>query len=483
MFVYRPRLYAVTQLAMDLLSFWPVWACGARLRVLINPLMTLQVTTPESGAWVPPVLPVALLWIVVSWRLRLYRAPHEVNIWSVLGWAGRNAIGVCALTVVTTYFSRQFGAGASRMFVVCMIPATFGIFFATRGVTLLTMGRLQERWLRPRIALVGDWSGVGRVLGSMKSRLAHAVQGVIVPATTLAGVPGSQSVRVLGTTDQLGELLNRERIEHVIVLHGSLSDAEVERCNRVFGRMGLPVSCVLDLTDEVSRPARRLRSQGRLELSMRYGVPVIDIPARHSERTRDLVKHAFDMVLALILLPVLTPMLLATAAVIRLTSKGPALETLPRVGKGGRHFTCVKFRTTYIESDEKFAKAEFTSDGWNNNPNLTAVGRFLRRYSLDELPQIINILRSEMSFVGPRPLPTEALGPDGMSSDRFAWSEARAGVRPGVTGLWQISGRGNLTLEDMIRLDLEYVQNRSLSVDISIILETPMPVLRGTGIS
>jgi lipopolysaccharide/colanic/teichoic acid biosynthesis glycosyltransferase len=115
------------------------------------------------------------------------------------------------------------------------------------------------------------------------------------------------------------------------------------------------------------------------------------------------------------------------------------------------------------------------------DPRITRVGNWLRRFSLDELPQIFNVLRNDMSIVGPRPLPAVDLDPDGMSGIYTEWAEDRARVQPGITGLWQIRGRSELSFEEMIRLDLEYVRKRSLLFDLQIILETPAVVFKGTG--
>lgn len=193
-----------------------------------------------------------------------------------------------------------------------------------------------------------------------------------------------------------------------------------------------------------------------------------------------------DVVLSLTALVGLGPLMLVLAIVIRLTSRGPVLYKALRVGKGGRHFTFLKFRSMYHDDEARSRMAAANEKSGHifkirEDPRITPIGRFLRRYSLDELPQLINILRGEMSIVGPRPLPARDLGPDGMSRQFTAWSESRARVQPGLTGLWQIKGRSDLSFEDMIRYDLEYIQNWSLSLDINIILSTPMLVLRGVG--
>ena len=116
-----------------------------------------------------------------------------------------------------------------------------------------------------------------------------------------------------------------------------------------------------------------------------------------------------------------------------------------------------------------------------NDPRVTPVGRFLRRYSLDELPQIINVLRGEMSLVGPRPLPAEDMEPDGQSAQFLAWSEDRSRVLPGITGLWQVRGRSDVAFDRMMELDTEYIQKWSLILDFKILLETPLAVISARG--
>jgi lipopolysaccharide/colanic/teichoic acid biosynthesis glycosyltransferase len=485
MYVYRQKLYTAAQSVLDALSLGLIWVSAAHLRILLNPFLQRHVTLRESVGWVPPMGLVLLLWILVSWRLRLYRIPDEIRASTLLTWAGKNTLAVCTLTVVATFFSRQFGEGASRIFVLCLAPVAFFILTATRVLALGAIAAVQHRGHPPRIALLGDLTNAKRLIGRMGSHVRKAVQGVIVAEGTIAEA-AAQSPPVLGTTGQIAELVNRERIDRVIVLNGTLPDSEIERCHKVFWRMGLPVSCTFDLALEPDPLALWWQPQNRVNLSQRYGLSVVEV--RHAPlETQDILKAAFDFGSALLSLIFLMPLMALIALFVKITSKGPAFGKLPCVGKGGRHFTCLKFRTTYVDDDPALPALSGPLADAAPVPydaqRITPVGRFLRRYSLDELPQLINILRGEMSFVGPRPLPARDLGPDGMSQEFFAWSESRARVRPGLTGLWQVSGRSNLSFEDMIQLDLEYIQTRSFSLDISIILETPMPVLRGVGAS
>jgi lipopolysaccharide/colanic/teichoic acid biosynthesis glycosyltransferase len=249
----------------------------------------------------------------------------------------------------------------------------------------------------------------------------------------------------------------------------------VERCGVVCKRMGMPMNFAFELAPGAAR----------MSLSTFYGFPVLEITPLEVSMTRELLKRVFDVLLASVVLAIVAPLMLGIAVAIKLDSEGPILYRAPRVGKGGRHFICFKFRSMCTEASRAQVMSANEKAGHifkiKDDPRVTRVGRWLRRYSLDELPQIFNVLLAEMSIVGPRPLPATDLEPDGMSHAFFEWAEGRASVQPGITGLWQIRGRSELPFEEMVRLDLEYIRNCSLLLDIKIILETPALVLKGTG--
>jgi lipopolysaccharide/colanic/teichoic acid biosynthesis glycosyltransferase len=196
-----------------------------------------------------------------------------------------------------------------------------------------------------------------------------------------------------------------------------------------------------------------------------------------SDRT---LKHAFDRVGAALALVVVGPLILGLAMAVRLTSRGPAFYLQPRVGLDGQPFRMVKLRTMEVGADR--ARAELTAAVGSpcyfklvDDPRVTPLGRFLRRWSVDELPQLWNVLVGDMSFVGPRPLPPdEVAAHEGEGTRRLL-------VRPGITGLWQVSGRSDLPWEEGVRLDLHYVDNWSLLLDARILWRTTAVVLRREG--
>lgn len=214
--------------------------------------------------------------------------------------------------------------------------------------------------------------------------------------------------------------------------------------------------------------------------------PIAGLPLLHMDHPeftglRWLVKSAFDRIAAGVALMFLMPLLAVLALIIKLYDGGPALFRQTRVGKNGRPFTLFKFRTMVVDAEQRKRELLEHSDGdgvlfkMRNDPRITQVGALLRRYSLDELPQLLNVLIGDMSLVGPRPaLPEEAT----LYADHV---RRRLAVKPGITGLWQVNGRSNLPWDEAVRLDVSYVENSSFVLDLQILWKTWAAVTRGDG--
>lgn len=191
-------------------------------------------------------------------------------------------------------------------------------------------------------------------------------------------------------------------------------------------------------------------------------------------------KRALDLAVCALALPLLVPLFCACALAVRLSSPGPIFFVQPRTGLGGRRFRMIKFRTMVVGAHEMkdALRDRVATEGpdfkLSDDPRVTPVGRFLRRTSLDELPQLINVAKGEMSLVGPRPTSFEA--------NAYAlWQTERLDVVPGLTGLWQVRGRGDTDFDERVRLDIAYVRHRSMALDLSILLRTIPAVLSGRG--
>jgi len=194
------------------------------------------------------------------------------------------------------------------------------------------------------------------------------------------------------------------------------------------------------------------------------------------------LKRAFDVVASGLLIVVLAPVLLLCAFAVRLSGPGPVLFRQQRVGRGGQRFSMRKFRSMTVDAESRLGLlyALNEADGpifkLRDDPRVTRVGRWLRAWSLDELPQLFDVLRGDMSLVGPRPLPACQVDLD------HRWARSRLRVKPGVTGLWQVSGRHRLSFDELVHHDLRYVESWSFAMDLRILLRTVIVVLRRSGV-
>jgi exopolysaccharide biosynthesis polyprenyl glycosylphosphotransferase len=221
--------------------------------------------------------------------------------------------------------------------------------------------------------------------------------------------------------------------------------------------------------------------RSRPVLSQSMGLPLLEVRYPHLDNTQRAMKRALDVTLSLAGLLLLSPVFLAVAVAIKRDSPGPVFFRQKRAGADEKVFVCYMFRSMYEDAERRQAELEAMNEAdgpvfkIKDDPRVTRVGRFLRRWSVDELPQLINVLKGEMSLVGPRPLPLRDFERMGELQKR------RLAAVPGMTGYWQISGRSNLSFEEMVRLDLYYIENWSLSFDLKIILRTLGAVLRREG--
>jgi len=240
-------------------------------------------------------------------------------------------------------------------------------------------------------------------------------------------------------------------------------------------------SCRLRKVEVCVVPSAAALLGGEIFVSQETGVPLLRLGYPALDGPQRILKRVADVFGALGGLAVLSPILLSVAILVKLTSSGPVLFRQSRVGIDEKVFSFYKFRSMYEDAERRQEELEQQNEAdgvvfkMRDDPRITPVGKFLRRWSIDELPQLINVLKGEMSLVGPRPLPVR---------DFLLMEEAhkrRLGAVPGMTGYWQISGRSNLSFEEMVRLDLYYIENWSLSFDLKIILRTLGAVLRHEG--
>lgn len=336
---------------------------------------------------------------------------------------------------------------------------------------------LGHKWPEPRkVALLGDGLDAHLIAERIRTTGRGVIRfaGLILPSN--AYQMSERPYPVLGTTQQIAEVINRQGLQQIIVLTHGVPDHDIEQCSRISRRMGVTVS-------QAVTPAPM---DTTFTLTTQYGLQLLEMRPAPLTAAQARAKRVVDVIVSALLLICLSPLLLLVTLLVKLTSPGPVLYRSQRVGKGGRYFTFLKFRSMYYHPEgrrhvTKMNEREGHLFKIRNDPRVTPLGRIMRRYSIDELPQLFNVLWGNMSLLGPRPLPIEDLEPDGMSKEFAEWAELRAKVVPGITGLWQIRGRSNLSFEEMVQLDIEYIRSWSLILDLRILLATPLAVLSGRG--
>jgi exopolysaccharide biosynthesis polyprenyl glycosylphosphotransferase len=374
-------------------------------------------------------------------------------------------------TVVALIFALVSGAEFSSYwlfwgslgFAALYLPALRHGYNAATGRLLASLG------FRRRAALVGTGERISSVARAIEEGSGTTYE--MVGFFSLDGYE-ADGLRDLGDLGELPARLEQHAIEEVIVAD---PDFPQDRA------MGLIEHCqTRGVRVRVAPSTMEVLTKGA-ELVPGQALPLFEVNPPVFEGFDFVAKRSFDFAIAGVGLVVLSPALLVIAAAVKLTSRGPVLHRGLRPGIGGRSFRCLKFRTMYEDAEERQAEFEHLNEATGaifkirDDPRLTPIGRFLRRNSLDELPQLINVLRGEMSLVGPRPLP---LRDHARLQD---WHRRRYLVLPGITGLWQISGRSNLGCDDMVRLDFLYLERWSILLDLTILLKTVPAVIRRRG--
>jgi exopolysaccharide biosynthesis polyprenyl glycosylphosphotransferase len=333
----------------------------------------------------------------------------------------------------------------------------------------VTTGRLLQRLgYQRRAVLVGTGARINEVSHALEDShdLLEPVGFFALDGGAHEGLPN------LGNLSGLKDRIDQHSIEELIIVDPDFpQDRAVELVDRC-RTQGVRVWVAPTTMEVLTR---------RTELVPGEGVPLLEVKPPVLEGFDFAVKRSFDFVIAGFLLLIAAPLMALISLLIKLTSSGPVLHRSPRPGIAGVPFDCLKFRTMYEDAEDRQDELEGLNEKTGalfkirDDPRITPVGRFLRRFSLDEMPQLINVLRSEMSLVGPRPLPLR-------DDERLAdWHRRRYLVLPGITGLWQVSGRSDLDFDDMVRLDFLYLERWSVLLDLVILLKTVPAVLRQRG--
>jgi exopolysaccharide biosynthesis polyprenyl glycosylphosphotransferase len=428
----------------------------------------------SAGTWTEPLLVASAA--IAAWVLAA-RVLRQYDIWHRQGFVGELALTtVFVVGIVIELFllrlvlpARYMPTFALGRFVDVALPAVLALRLAI--LTARSVGETQKR----DVLIVGA-GALGRVTG--EDLLANTAEPTnIVGYLGFGGDTAGNRLPapLLGELDALETVLKDHPVSEVYIAGQMVKSAEkMQRVIRVCEKFGVPFAL----------PAAGFRfGRARAVNTKAIQDGYIHYQSVEPKPVQVALKRAFDIALSAMALWLLSPLLVATAIAVKLTSKGPVLFKQPRVGMHGRPFNMLKFRSMVVNAEELKEKlmAQNEQSGpvfkMKADPRVTAVGRFIRKYSIDELPQLINILRGEMSIVGPRPpVPKEV-------AQYEPWQRRRLSVRPGLTCVWQVSGRNEISFEQWMYLDMQYIDNWSLSQDFGLILKTVPVVLTGRGAS
>jgi len=381
----------------------------------------------------------------------------------------RATVGVVAAVALV---SVALGAEMPRRVVVLTIVLLMGTTVVGRYALRKNLHRRRTRGeAMARTLVVGDAASVHRVITDLRAATYHGYRVVGVCLPSITDLPPQDGVPTLGALADIPQVAYDEQIDVVIVTGGELAGDALRRLSWALGHAG---------TDLVVAPGLVEVLGPRVQLRPAAGLTLLEVET-NAPRTRLMTKSVIDRTVAAMMLLLALPVLLGAVVAVRATSRGKPFYQQRRIGIDGREFTMWKLRSMYVDADARRSALLASSDRdglmfkMRDDPRVTPVGKFLRRYSIDELPQLWNVLRGDMSLVGPRPpLPEE------VDAYRDAVNR-RLHVRPGLTGLWQVSGRSDLSWDESVRLDLRYVDNWSVTMDLLILWKTGRAVFGASG--
>jgi len=465
-----------------------VQAAGRRL-LSVAVLVTLDLVGLICGLYVALILRELYLgqwpplWGIL-WKTETDWLPFLTVITVLVFWVGglyrrresRPGVGqIVASLALVALITLAFGLGTGYHFTTYgLTPTAFvvtALFISLlrSSYDLLTRDVLQLAGVRRRAVLVGDGEELTKLrhtLGSAHSGIRYEFLGAIAPHGDTGALP------LLGGVDDLPQILRGGDVHELIVADGGFSDEELFELVEEAHRFGVRVKVAPRTTELLLQRAEYIPGEG---------APLFELRPPAFAGWQWGVKRSFDVVVSTFVIVVGSPLWVAIACAIKVTSPGPVFYRDQRIGLGDRPFGMMKFRTMYQDAAGRQAALEAANEASGplfkikDDPRVTRVGGFLRRFSLDELPQVLNVLWGEMSLVGPRPLPIRDY------EQLQEWHRKRYRVLPGMTGLWQVSGRIDLSFDDLVRLDFYYIEHWSIWLDISILAKTLPAVLARRG--
>jgi len=455
----RANIVTVSLIVSDGIAFALGWLATWKIREVLNPHFASPINELHpyvtSLAWFLPI------WVLICAVRGHYAHRERISSLNEITRIFRATEEMWLATFVLSFILRHYSLGRSVVF-FSVVPQFLYLYYSRTILRAMKRHATRRgRGLR-RVVIVGTGETARRAILRIVD---HPEVGYELVGLVGRGDDppprGVNHVRYLGSLDRLDDLIRRHQIEEVFLADPKIPDDDklnlVARCNET----GVNFKIVSQMF-EVTSP--------QIRIDVLDDLPVIPLQSGGLGPLRAAIKRLMDIVVASVLLVGSLPFALLIGLWIRLDSRGPALFAHGRIGLHGVPFLLWKFRTMSVDTNP-YDNAPTDP----NDPRITRAGRWLRRFSLDELPQLWNVLRGEMSMVGPRPEMPHLV-------ERYEpWQRIRLEVKPGVTGLWQIIGRKNLPLELNLEYDLYYIKNQSLLLDLVILLKTIPAVIFGRG--
>lgn len=417
--------------------------------------------TPEWFIFQRLLYAVVPLWLGFYWySARLYDSPWMAPADRFLAIAKGALLGATGALLATYIYSRE---EYSRMLMLLAWPLGTALTGASHAL-VLALDRLFARLEAARPVLLIGSPG-----------LAQEIRQRILDRHPEASV---ELLDDLPAQPALEKLLSEKPYYELILLKSSLPHARLLSAAEACAAKDTGFKMVPDLLE--------LRL-GEVQMDRSLGIPAYRIQHTSMTRFNFMAKRLFDLVFSTLLLAALSPLLLLICVLIKLDSRGPILFAQGRFGFKGRTFDAYKFRTMVADAEARIAQVKSAAGDQGaffkakEDPRITRVGKWLRKFSLDEFPQFLNVLRGEMSVVGPRPLALTTGELESLERQFGTTAKKRMNILPGITGLWQVSGRSDVSSEQRFALDLFYIEHWSLGMDLEIILKTPTAMLFGRG--
>ena len=451
----------VSLLALDFIALFGAILTALCLKAALRDAWDFNVSYEQAKDYFPLVY---LVTVLLFARSGLYTNRAErPGLARIVACLFQTTVLVFAFAVVNgDDFSSYYIFYGSLFFAVAYV-ASFRYLYERLTGWLLRLAGYQRR-----AVLVGT----GQHIEAVAHALANSADPISVIGFVSLQPRPHNGLLALGALEDIGRVVADHRIDEVIIADPDFPQPQavelVDQCHQ----RGVVVRVAPSTMEILSHRAEFVPGQS---------VPLFELKPPVFEGVDYALKRSFDLVGGFLLLLVLSPLMATIALAVRLTSRGAVVYRSVRPGIGGQPFECMKFRTMYRDADQRQADLEQRNEATGalfkirDDPRMTPVGRLLRRFSLDELPQLFNVLRGEMSLVGPRPLPQR-------DYDRLEpWHKKRYLVMPGITGLWQVSGRSDLDFDDLVRLDFLYLERWSVFLDLSILLKTVPAVITRRG--